>query len=216
MRRIVALLTVGFLAAAGCGNNDDGGAIVEPTAATGGTDATTTIAAPTGDPIAAAEAFIATFMPGSTATLSEFRQGDPQSGEVEVFRPAEGGGTGPSASTLLLRFENGAFQVVGAVSPSVTIEEPGGGVEAGPQLQVRGVGRGFEATLVARAFEADGTMVAEAVGTGGALADPEPYEITLDLSAVAAGTPLVVIVAGGTGLEGDPGEFSAVRVVRSA
>jgi hypothetical protein len=40
--------------------------------------------------------------------------------------------------------------------------------------------------------------------------------VSLDLSAAPSATELVVVVAGGTGLEGDPGEFAAIRVTIAA
>ena len=153
--------------------------------------------------------------PGHRATLGEFQQGDSQSGEIEVLRPNEGGGTANVASTLLLRLDEGGYQVIGAVSPNVTIDSPenGGHVGAAPTT-VSGVGRGFEATLVATAF-VDGEEIATAIGTGGAQAEPVPYEIELDLTTAPSGSEVVIVVAGGVGLEGDPGEFSAVRVTVS-
>lgn len=174
---------------------------------------TSTTAAPEADPAEVAARFLATFFPGTTATVGEFQQGDAQSGEVQVFRPAEGGGTANVASILLLRIVDGEWQVTGAANPNVTIEAPENGaeVDAGP-LAVTGVGRGFEATLVASVFDLEGNGIVEAVGSGGAQAEPLPYEITLDLTGVEPGTELVLVVAGGTGLEGDPGEFSAVRI----
>ena len=41
---------------------------------------------------------------------------------------------------------------------------------------------------------------------------PEPYTAELDLSGAAPGDVVMLLVRGGTGLEEDPGEFSAVPV----
>jgi len=164
--------------------------------------------------LAAAQAWVDTHLPGTAPTLSEFRQGDARSGEVELFRPTEGGGTGPSATTLLLRLDDeDQWQVFAAVSDVVTIETPEQDAEvpAGP-LTVSGTGRGFEGAITARAFDEAGRVVAESFGQGGALEAPEPYEITLDLGGVAPGTELVLVVAGGTGLDTDTGELAAIRV----
>ena len=51
------------------------------------------------------------------------------------------------------------------------------------------------------------------VAQGGAMADPEPFTVTLDLSSATPGSTVVLLVRGGTGLETDPGEFSAIPVI---
>jgi hypothetical protein len=221
--RIAALGAVSVVLLGACGDDDDASetgtsSTTTTTAATTTTEeapSTTTSAAPVAsDPVAAAQAFLDTHFPGNGATLSEFRQGDSQSGEIQVLRPAEGGGTANLASTLLLRLDAAdEYRVIGAVNPNVTIDVPGNGttVPAEP-LTMSGVGRGFEALLVARAYDGDGRMVAEATGTGGAQAEALPYEIVLDLSAVSPGIELTIILAGGVGLENDTGEFAAVVV----
>jgi hypothetical protein len=139
MRRQAArVLLAGGLAAAlvgACNDDDDDDAGATTTAPV--EDTTTTTTAPVeettatteggveGDPVAAAEAFLARFFPGTRTTLGAFQQGDSQSGEVQVFRP------------------------------------------------------------------------------------------DVDLSGVEAGKELVIIGAGGTGLDGDTGEFSIIRVTVS-
>lgn len=160
---------------------------------------------------AAAEAFLALLFPDATATVGELREGDPTSGEIDVLRPAEGGGTANVAATLLVRNEGDGWRVIGAVSEGVTIGVPENASEvaAGP-LTVSGTGRGFEGALVARAVAADGTVLDQQAGQGGSMAELEPYELTLDLSGAEPGSQVWAVVNGGTGLEGDPGEFAAV------
>jgi hypothetical protein len=166
----------------------------------------------------AATDFIEGAFPGAAVTLSEFRQGDNQSGEIEVFRPTEGGGQGSPASTLVLRRlgeQNGWF-VIAASNPAITIDsvEAGASVHAGP-LRVTGLGRGFEATLnvIARPAGAFGAGdIALAVANGGAGQESLPYEVTIDLPGAAAGT-VMLLVRGDTGLDGDTGEFTAIPIV---
>lgn len=225
--RVAAAALAGVALLGACSDDDDGDDAASTTTTTESeattTSSTTATTAPTtastaqpatdNDPHDAAEAFMIRHFPGSNAALGDFQQGDSQSGEVEAFRPREGGGTANLASTLLLRQADGEWVVIGAVNPNVTIESPenGGEVPAGP-VTVSGVGRGFEALLVARAYDADGELIAEAIGNGGAQAEPLPYEIELDLSEAEPGSEVVITVNGGVGLENDPGEFSAIRV----
>jgi hypothetical protein len=169
-------------------------------------------------PEQAAEDFVAQVL-GVPPELGPFMAGDSRSGEIEIFSPGEGGpGSRVVRSLLLLRQlgpDDGWF-VTAAVDDHVTIESPTSAatVPAAP-LEVRGLGRGFEATIIVKAFVAgDPTLVVEPViAMGGALETPEPYSASVDLSAVPAGTTVLVLVRGDTGLETDPGEFSAVPVV---
>jgi len=98
----------------------------------------------------------------------------------------------------------------------VSIESPANGavVPAAP-LVVSGPARGFEATILVKAVIAGTTdpLVDPVIAMGGALETPEPYSATIDLSGVPAGTMVTILVRGDTGLETDPGEFSASAVV---
>ncbi|CAB4574700.1 unannotated protein [freshwater metagenome] len=156
---------------------------------------------------------------GVPAVLGEFMAGDSRSGEIEVFSPGEGGpGSSVVRSLLLLRQlgpDDGWF-VLAAVRPEVSIDEPASGstVPAAP-LTVRGAARGYEATILVSAFPAGTTdrIGDTVIASGGALETPEPYEAVVDLTDVPAGTVVTLLVRGDTGLETDPGEFSAIPVV---
>ena len=124
-------------------------------------------------------------------------------------------------STLLLRRlgpDDGWF-VVAAVQPTVSIDTPAQGdtVAAAP-LTVAGDARGYEATIIVKAAIAGTTtlLVDPAIAMGGALETPEPYTATVDLSTAPAGSIVTILVRGDTGLETDPGEFSAIAVVIAA
>lgn len=81
-------------------------------------------------------------------------------------------------------------------------------------LTVRGVARGFEATVVVTAFlagDAD-AVLDQVITSGGAFETPEPYSVTIDLSGAAAGCVVTLLVRGDTGLDTDPGEFGAIAV----
>lgn len=169
------------------------------------------------DPVAAATDFLELVIGAGEA--GEFRQGDSRSGEVDVLFGGEGGGQEIVRSTLLLRQlgeEDGWF-VIAAVNPNAAIVVPEAGAEIvrGQPLVVSGVARGFEANVVVSAHLAgvSGPPLVEAITTGGAFEDPEPFEVTLDLSGAAPGSVVTLLVRGGVGLETDPGDFGAIPVV---
>ena len=129
---------------------------------------------------------------GVEPVLGEFVQGDSRSGEIEVFSPGET--TAVSRSRLLLRQlgpHNGWF-VLGAANPNTTISTPetNAEVSAGP-LTVEGVARGFETTAVVTAFRAGvaDDVLDQVVTTGGAFETPEPYRVTIDLTAASPPRP---------------------------
>jgi hypothetical protein len=159
---------------------------------------------------------------GVPPSLGEFQQGDPRSGEIEVFSPGEGDtGTEVVRGLLLLRQlgpDDGWF-ILAAVNDnaSITAPEPMDEVVAGP-LEVEGRARGFEGNVVVTAFVAgDADAQLDQVTTqAGAFETPEPFTVTLDLSGQTPGDTVVLLVRGATGLEIDPGEFGAMPVVTAA
>ena len=149
-------------------------------------------------------------------TFGEFAAGDGESGEIEVLGGGEGGGASLLRSTLLLRQIEDGWHVIAAVNPNVAITAPEAQAEipGGEPVTVEGVGRGFEATIVVRVETIDGSELFADVGAGGSGETPEPFSVTVDLGDVdLTGQTLAVIAQGDTGLEGDPGEFSAIPVV---
>jgi hypothetical protein len=235
-RPAAALAVAALLVLASCGDDDD-----EPDATTTTTSSTTSTtvgnSTTTTEPEAAGQPAIwpaadvvltspeeaagdfVTSVLGVPPTLGEFQQGDARSGELEVLSPGEGEAATPVVrSRLLLRQlgpDDGWF-VVGAVNDNASITEPASGAEvpAGP-LSVRGQARGFEANVVVSAFVPGdaGVQLDQVVTTGGALETPEPFTVTLDVSGASPGDVVALLVRGGTGLETDPGEFSALPVV---
>ena len=231
-RRRAALLAVVALALAAC---DEGGSpVVESqgattTAAAGAS--TTAAGTATSEPAAsellvlwpvagegtaapeeAADSFMARFFPDSAVTFEPFAPGDGQSGEIDVLSGGEEG-AGRLRATLVLRQQDERWHVIAAANPNVVINIPDAQAEvpAGP-LTVEGVGRGFEATIVVTAELPDGGELATAVGAGGSQETAEPFTVDLDLTAAPAGATVALLAAGGTGLEADPGEFTAIPI----
>ena len=172
------------------------------------------------DPVDAAEDFVDTIL-GVEPVVGEFMQGDSRSGEIEVLFPGEGNGRAPLTRSLLLLRQLGpsdGWFVIGAVSDVQTIDSPSAldEVPAGV-VTVSGSGRGFEGTVIVQAHIAGQTTgpIDEVVTNGGSFADPEPFEVELDLSAADPGETVTILVKGGVGLATDTGDFSAIPVVIS-
>ncbi|MDZ7676076.1 MAG: hypothetical protein U5K30_13540 [Acidimicrobiales bacterium] len=236
--RIAGALVALALLVAGCGDDDD--AATTTTLATTTTTTTTTASeSTTTEPVSleqpaiwpaadvvfdtpedAAADFVEQAL-GVPATLGDFMQGDSRSGEIEVRSPGEGDASTPVVRSVLFLRQLGpddAWFVIGAANDNVTIDEPEtGSVMAPGPVSVEGVARGFEGTVVVQAFPMGdaSTVLDEVVTRGGAMADSEPYLVTLEVSSVSSGDVVTLLVRGGTGLETDPGEFSAVPVVVS-
>lgn len=152
------------------------------------------------------------------AVLGTFRQGDSRSGEIEVLMRGEGGiDRRIFRSLLLLRqlgSDNGWF-VLAAVNEnaSITLPESGSEVSAG-SVDIKGVARGYEATVTVAAYLAGSDEPIDQVLTsGGSLDDPEPFSVSLDLSGTEEGDVVAIVVRGDTGLETDPGDFGAISLV---
>lgn len=154
---------------------------------------------------------------GFEPVLGEFAQGDLRSGEIEVLPPLEASGGAPRSVLFLRRLgPNDGWFVIGAGSDADSITTPATGdvVPAGP-LVVEGMGTGFEATVVVRAFVAGdaATEFDRQVVMAGNFGETAPYSTTLDLSGARPGDVVVLLVSGGVGLETDTGDFSAIPVV---
>jgi hypothetical protein len=169
-------------------------------------------------PEAAAEDFVTTVL-GVPPRLGEFQQGDTRSGEIEVFSFGEGDLGPPVARGLLLLRQlgpdDGWFVLAAAnQNASITVPLAGERVVAG-QIAVEGVARGFEANVVVTAFVAGHVtdQFDQQITMGGADETPEPFSVSVDLTRASPGEVVVLLVAGGSGLETDPGDFGAIPVV---
>lgn len=232
IRVLVPSLAVVALVAAGCGSDDTTSGDTTTTSTTT-TEATTTTTEPAGleqpaiwpaadvvfdTPEAAAEDFVDQVL-GVPPVLGEFQAGDSRSGEIELLFPGEGdSGTQTPRGVILLRQlgpDDGWF-VIGVANDnaSITSPETGATVPAGP-VTVEGVARGFEATVIVRAFVAGNatTDLDQQIAMGGSMATPEPISVTLDLSGASPGDVVAIMVRGGVGLETDPGDLGAIAVV---
>ena len=169
-------------------------------------------------PEEAAADFVTTAL-GVPAELGEFMQGDSRSGEIQVFSRGEGASDFEVERSLLLMRQLGpesGWFVIAAVHgvQEITSPESGAEVSAGP-LALEGRGRGYEAVVIVTAFVAgDATAVLDQqIAMAGSAEAAEPFAVELDLSAAQPGDTVVLLIRGSTGLETDPGDFAAIRVV---
>jgi hypothetical protein len=166
----------------------------------------------------AAAADFASNVLGEGSLLGDFMGGDQRSGEIEVFASVDGAPIGDARSTLFLRQlgpSDGWFVLAAANAlNTITAPESMSEVPAGPTV-VEGVGQGFEATIVVSAIRAGHADVEfdRVVAMAGNFGEVLPYSVTLDLSAASPGDTVVVMVRGGTGLETDPGDFTAIPIL---
>lgn len=152
--------------------------------------------------------------------LGEFQQGDSRSGEIAVLFAGETGDVDPPTEMGILALRqlgaSDGWFVIAAMSDGVVIDTPSAldEVPAGT-VNVAGEGRGFEGTLVVSAFPPGDAAAAfdVQIGAGGAFDELEPYSVDLDLSGVAPGEVVAILVRGDTGLGSDPGTFSAIPIV---
>lgn len=169
-------------------------------------------------PEAAATDFLAHVF-GEGPVLGEFMAGDSRSGEFEVFATADGVIVGEARSVLFMRqlgASDGWFVLAaGSETAGITTPESMATVSAGP-LTVAGDASGYEATINISAFVAgDATRLDAQIAMAGNFGEVLPYSVILDIEGAATGDVVVVLVIGTTGLETDPGTFSAIPVVIS-
>jgi hypothetical protein len=164
------------------------------------------------DPVDAA----ADFMGGDHTALGEFEMHGERIGEIVVHRLDEDDQvTTLDRSRLLMRqlAPTNGWYVISALSPEASISHPQAGalVAAGP-VEISGEARGYEANMIYAAFLPGDSAVRYDMGhTTVGFYDPEPYAVAVDLSAVPAGTTVVLRVQADDGI--GQGGFSAVPVV---
>lgn len=154
---------------------------------------------------------------GVPPSLSEFRQGDSRSGEIDVMSPSEGGGTPTPRAVLFLRQlgPQSSWFVIGAGSDGAFISTPESLAEVPAGLvTIEGRAHGFEASIMVSAYIAgSATVLTQQHTMAGSMEEAGPFSVQLDLSGAQPGDVVMLMVRGGVGLETDPGEFSAIPVV---
>ena len=163
-------------------------------------------------PEEAAEDFVRNAL-GVEPHISEFQGGDSLSGEIDVYSPESEVVRG----TLLLRKLGPSMSwfVTAAVNANNTITNPVHQSSIDPGVtSIIGKGRGYEAQLRVTAIDpsAYSQPVDQQFPMGGSAEEALPFSTTLDLSDIASGSIVTIILQGSAGLEEDPGDFCAIAV----
>ena len=163
-------------------------------------------------PEEAAEDFVRNAL-GVEPHIGEFQGGDSLSGEIDVYSPESEVVRG----TLLLRKLGPSMSwfVTAAVNANNTISSPAhqSSIDAAV-TEVTGKGRGYEAQLRVTAIDpsAYSQPIDQQFPMGGSAEEALPFSTTLDLSDIASGSIVTIILQGSAGLEEDPGDFCAIAV----
>jgi hypothetical protein len=156
--------------------------------------------APT-EPIDVARSFAEDYVGLESPALGEFRQHDPDEGEVDVHRRGEDGTEQDAVvAVILLRRQSDRWVITRVTSPEVEIEQPQPGAEITSPVRIAGRGRGFEGNVlleVRSAFQPAGAdPLASTPVTAGAMGDLEPFEAELTFERAAPGEGAILARTG--------------------
>ena len=168
------------------------------------------------DPVDAVRSLVTELIGIDDTLLSEFREGEPGAGEIDVLQRREDGTVlDRAASTVVVRQLDGEhWFVTAASSEDVQIDSPEPGTAVPSPVTVTGRGRGFEGNILVdlRARAAGGGVIGSAPPTiAGAGEELLPFsvEVPFDVSP----TPVAIVVAqSSSGADRAVPSFSAVGV----
>jgi hypothetical protein len=171
------------------------------------------------DPVDSARAFADEVLGVDDPLLSEFLEGEPGAGEVELRSPREGesgsDAEGILRSTLSMREHEGLWLVTSASSSAIEIDRPEPVDTISSPVTVEGRGRGFEGTILLelRLLGAGPeTFLVREITIGGALEELLPFTAAFPFDA-PSGVELVLLAynedASGAGF----GDLTAIPLV---
>jgi Immunoglobulin-like domain of bacterial spore germination len=97
-------------------------------------------------PVAVARAFALNYLHFVNPLVGQFQQGDARSGEVPIRTTVEGTALGP-VTTVIVRQIDGAWWVLGAATPNITLTQPATLATISSPVRLRGTSTAFEATV---------------------------------------------------------------------
>ncbi len=130
------------------------------------------------EPVAAVVAFAETYIGFVDPLYSEFRQGDPRSGEV-VVRPTE---DGPETTVLVRQLEDASWWIIGAVTDNIVLGQPEPLDVLSSPVALRGQAWAFEGNVETAIWTdgADDPLAQGFVTGGGDQMRPFDGELTYD------------------------------------
>lgn len=171
------------------------------------------------DPVDAARSFVEGFLGVGAPPLSEFRAGEPGTGDIDVFARNENGQTSARvATTLSLRQLDGQnWWVTAAASGNVRIESPQPLADVSTPLRVSGSARGFEGTVVVQVRDRSGSYgeLGEGNDTAGAAETLEPFAVDVAFDR-PTGTHAILIASTDSGIADGLSDVTAFPVRFSA
>ena len=97
-------------------------------------------------PVSAARAFALEYLHFVDPVVGQFQQGDSRSGEVPIRTTVENKSIGPT-TTVIVRQLDGAWWVLGAATPNITLTQPAALAQISSPVRLRGTSTAFEATV---------------------------------------------------------------------
>jgi hypothetical protein len=166
------------------------------------------------DPVDAVRSFVATVIGVEDPPLSDFHEGEPGAGEVDVYGRGEDGGTlDRVVATVSVRQLDGEhWFVTAAGSDDVQVDTPEPLAEVSSPVHVEGRGRGFEGTIsvALRARSSSAPVLAEDFTTAGGAEELEPFAVDLRVDAPAG--VAILVAHDSSGAEAAVPSFSALPV----
>lgn len=126
-------------------------------------------------PITLARAFAVNYLHFVNPIIGQFQQGDTRSGEVPIRTTAEGTALGPT-TTVIVRQIDGAWWVLGAATPNITLTQPAVLATINSPVRLRGTSTAFEATVNVSIRQDDAaTPLVESTMMGGSNGEMGPF-----------------------------------------
>ena len=153
-------------------------------------------------------------MTQSGLVVSEFRQGDSRSGEVEI-KPSDRQGA-PTTTVLLRQIVGGRWSVIGTAARDIRVSEPSPGhVDGTPPVHVSGEGRAFEGTINIEVRAGD-EVIGEGIVTAGAGVEYREFEGDIDYRKPAERVAGAVVFVIYSAEDGSVVQASAVPIIVGA
>lgn len=160
------------------------------------------------EPGGAVDGFATGYAGFEAPEISEFMQGDANSGEFEVT--AVGGSI--VTTVLVRRMSDDAWYVIGSATPNIQVAEPAAAAEVSSPLTVAGEALAFEGNVVVQVRDSAGEVLGQepVTGSGGPDLGPLSGEIAYDGPAAGQGAAVFLTYSA---RDGSLEQVAAVPVV---